>query len=274
MNNLIPIYYHVPKCGGTYFYHMMSKMSEEINPKESHCIHVHDDVDIVFRIIILDDKLRKTKSYPFLKRFTNRIFDTSLDNLDKIFNNFNKNILLIVICSRGFNKSSLIFKELDKYNLSPKSYMTIRNTFERFKSLYNYLLSDNSEHEKIDKELRNMSFENLIKIEPNWITSRILGINRKLIYNDYLLAIDILEKFYIRDLKSIDDIIKDIYTHIYNIDNKTIIQLISKFYPGSKKNESIKKHNTNFQNLSKQAKLQFLNNNRFDIALYAYFTQI
>lgn len=44
MNNLIPIYYHVPKCGGTYFYHMMSKMSEEIHPTESHCIHVHDDV--------------------------------------------------------------------------------------------------------------------------------------------------------------------------------------------------------------------------------------
>ena len=105
MNNLIPIYYHVPKCGGTYFYHMMSKMCEEINPTEFHCIHVHDDVDIVFRIIILEDKLREANSYPFLKRFTNRVFNTSLDNLGKIFNNFNKNILLIVICSRGFDKS-------------------------------------------------------------------------------------------------------------------------------------------------------------------------
>lgn len=280
-NNIIPIYYHVPKCGGTYFYDMCHALHTKLLGVDPALIHIRSKQgNLVFRLMINHPRKyiqSKSKNLMKLKQNSNykNVYETTDKYIPEIFSNIEpKDINLIVICSAGFKCSSSIFSQIDKLDTICKPYMTVRNPFERAVSLYKYLSSKNSAHETTH-HTKHIDFEKFIVTENNWVVSNIMGLDHTDNYSDMEKAIGILNNFVIRDLPSINDIIKNIYGCIHKQKSQIIDKSIKDLNPHVNKNSTNNiKDNYNFSSLSQETKLKFLKKNHLDILTYNYFARI
>ena len=107
------------------------------------------------------------------------------------------------------------------------NFMVIRNPYDRAQSLFNYLKSDNSSHEPTHKCYTADDFLDFIcghEIEDSWIIRNLIDLeNTEPILPHHFTACDdaYLKYFKIKDIANVDDLINEVFFHIYGINQNS-----------------------------------------------------
>lgn len=276
---MIPIYYHIPKCGGTYIYTILPSIISKSTKNNIVFIDItksnKNNSSIVFRFILtmthnemldLNPKVffkNKEKEHSGQYRYSSNIV-----LIDEIFNTIllKNYVKFIMISSAGFKIADILYNQLDQHAVKYKQYMTIRDVYDKAMSMYHYLSSTNSKHER-QHWSQQKDINKFVSMEQNnWLVENILNLKNPADYNSFMRCVNLLNNFFIRDISNINDILTDICLSI-GLDIKNI----SYQQYCCSRNQTIydKPKFTDFPN---QVRINFLNRTRWDREIYAYFT--
>lgn len=281
--NKIPVYYHIPKCGGTY----ISSLYEDLNAKLSRrerditkrfnnrvcrkaIVNIHKDRIIVIYCVIQMRDLLKINC-----------------DIDSYYNNFSIEELLNLLDQNKVKITSIFIKPTGDGNLldsrrevdkllqhikkEPVYFTIIRDVFDRVYSEYSYLINKISIHEKTHNSYSQYSsFENfLIESEDysNIICSHI-SFGNILDENSFSMVKEFFNNFIIGKMDNI-------YETAINIWEKCYGWSISYKDNGLfDKNENTNKKKLLIEDISQEAREQFLQKTEWDRKLYDYLSQI
>ena len=269
----IPVFYHIPKNAGTYFYNCILSEVRKINHNVC-IIRVFDNQHILAKIIVSNENLSLfgNKLIPLQNRNDHwylNIIDLSEDLIEKL------SILFVSIEASGFRKIEtslkLVFLSLSKFVLY--KFIIFREPFSREQSLYYYLTSDKSKHEATHGVFKSLSFEEHIlskQLQDSWLTRSLLNIpfgTKILTEENFNKVCSILETFEIYDIKQIEKAINDTLLKCFNVKNFDPKEMSS-----SQKNQNtynkIKLHE-----LPSDAQQRFNERKYWDQKLYNHFIQ-
>lgn len=253
----IPIYYHIPKCGGTYF---MTKLKSAIRQKyQCPIVSIVDNNDYIYARFL-------TANNEYINGEENQLNKLDLDFF--LSDNFTvfKDILVFIIEPQGFRIADNILNKFN--NIAIEEYSTIRHPYTRIQSLFNYLNSDVSKHEATHVKFKNQnikSFSDYIHhpfFEDCWIDKQILGrpINNN---NEFVYVLNKLSKIVFFETKDIDQLIIKIIKQ--NLHDLNLSLDIDKLY-GYKNSTDTQK--IPFRMLNKDTQELFLQKCYWDIKIY------
>lgn len=140
--NKIPVYYHIPKCGGTYLLNIMRGWCDRQGKKESvdiKTITIQKENRIVYRVFSIFTGNSKyvicTSRRDLLCNLEEYVQSKGIS--DKIF---------FVIVEPDADWTNLI-QDLSLQNYDLSHFLILREPFSRTRSLFNYLNKDESAHE-------------------------------------------------------------------------------------------------------------------------------
>lgn len=278
-NDKIPVYYHIPKCGGTYILYLYQHLNKE-NEKKYHkqnwnnyiCrkINVYLDSSRYFEatgVIELEDLLMLNSN---LESYSNTF---SIEQLYELINKNKIKITSVFIQPTGDGNMLDSRMQADKLishmNKQPAYFAIIRDVFERLHSEYSYLTNNISDHEPTKESYENYnSFQDFLinsDTYDNQITRHIaynLELNDKS-FNSVKLFFD---DFTIGSMNNIYKTAKSIWKSCYGWLDDCEDQ---SFY----KNENKYKSKITMNDISDQAKEQFKTKTEWDRKLYEYLSQ-
>lgn len=147
----IPVFYHIPKCGGTY---VITKCRE--------ILRAHNDQLEGLPV----EHNGKTVARIFLKNI--KVEHPAPENLVFSIGDMLENILFLTIEPAGIKIRQQILQNIDRAH----HFSIFRHPFYRIQSLYNYIRSAESAHEPTHMKIRSESFEEYIfskQFESNWM---------------------------------------------------------------------------------------------------------
>ena len=276
---MIPIYYHIPKCGGTYIYTILSSIIRKSTKNNIVFIDIRksnkNNTPIVFRLILTmsHNEMLDLNPKVFFKNKEKEQrgqyrYSSNISLIDEIFNTilFKDYVKFIMISSAGFKIADILYNQLDKHVVKYKQYMTIRDVYDKAMSMYHYLSSINSKHE-IEHWSQKKDINKFVSIEQNnWLVENILNLKNPADYNSFMRCVNLLNNFFIRDISNINDILTDICLSI-GLDIK---DMSYKEYSYSRNKTIYDK--PKFNDFSNKVRIKFLNSTRWDREIYAYFT--
>lgn len=229
----IPIFYHIPKNAGTYIlsycinifrYYRRNSTSwnslyNSTTVSTIKTINLIKENLIVARIIVGDPNLFIDNNLNIFNINSKNEFELEYNklNVDLIENLF---IFSIIIESRGFEHHTQILNFFKSFDL--QKIIILRDPFSRSQSLYNYLTSHISDHERDQLKINISSFDDYIKssyLEDSWLIRNLLNISNEvgLEKEHFIKACDILNSFKIYDIKNVKKSMYDAYMSCYNI---------------------------------------------------------
>lgn len=278
--NKLPIYYHIPKCGGTYIlalYQYLNKENEKRIRKPSGnwnnnqiCRRINIYLDNkrylgATGIIEIEDLLKLNCK---LESHSNTF---SIKELYKLIDNKKIKITSIFIEPTGDGNMSESRKEIDKLlayiNKKPVYFTIIRDVFQRIYSEYAYLSSAISQHEpsfNAYAEYENFeeflikcnTYNNLIcrQIIPGVLLDDKSFEQVKSFFDDF--TISTMQNIKLTAIK----VWQECYGWSANDNNDNL-------FP---RNKNINKKKLSIEDISKEAREQFLIKTEWDRKLYAY----
>jgi len=267
--NIIPMFFHVPKNGGSY---VISKSEKFTCAKRA----------FMLREFSLDEKsmnqLFRIRHYTVIDNFGRQIFRISGFKLNFNQNDLNSKILKLVDNTNG-NEFTISYENLSKdflesiilhkvdvlpngfrfvdefvklFNVNDFGflmYTTIRDPFERAVSLYNYINSSISSHEPNHKSLGLLTFDQYIsssEAEDSWLIRNLLDLPDSEILNEnvYQLFCEIFNLFRTCEVHDIDVLLDE----VYKICDDLVFSDINKVHP----NLNLSKFNYNKNKNSKK----------------------
>jgi len=287
LNTQIPIYYHIPKCGGTYILNLYEYLSRQYrnhnilydkqnftSTKLRVSLNNNKFVDIV-TIVKKQDLLE----FGFKSNYTSNNFEDvyyevlSIKELYNFVNKYNVKITSIFIQPTGDGNMLESRNEVDKFvsciEQKPRYFVIIRDVFDRLYSQYCYLKSEISSHENTRQSVANYNdFEDfLINAEnyTNMITGHI-AYNLVLDDNSFDKVKEFFSNFTIGTMESIHKTAMDIWNDCHDLPKRLSR---NNFYRNANKD----KKNISINDISDKAKKQFLLKTKWDRKLYAYLSQ-
>lgn len=269
--NKIPVFLHIPKSGGTYFLSWAMSMFRLWTQKQElyngrYLISVkHNDL-IVLSVIACVKNCTNFINNP------NDNYNIIID-LDKFLLELSKKeikIFFIMIEPDGFfmvkNRAiEYMCNIVEKY---PIYHMTIRDSFSRCQSLYNYLNHKNSSHELFHGDIKYITLRDYIhsdKLEDSWLIRVLNNIpdSESISEQHFDEVCTILDNFKIKDIQEIDSLIDEIFEECYSMARKDVlpIQIIIN------RNET-KMPKIDFSELDNETQEIFLRRTEFDRDLY------
>ena len=156
MQEKIPIFYHIPKCGGTY---VITKIRE-----------IFRGNDIRPGVILVVSDNSKADCEVFIRCFTTKAGTKKVINYeDGCLKEYIDDILFISLTETGIRDREKILKSIDK---DIWEFTTLREPFSRSQSMYNYLTSQASSHEPTHNSLKSKTYIDYLEnkeYEKNWI---------------------------------------------------------------------------------------------------------
>lgn len=190
----LPVYYHVPKCGGTFAKDYLSigfrrYVKKKLGFKNYNSIkrfYIMDDFEPVLlaRAYIHDP-------YNFSKQINQTGAITWLDQWDalvkksdfsKIILNQNlfESIFLLFIAPYGIRVDKEIIDIFALgFGVEPLPFLSLREPLHRSLSIFSYLKSERSKHEKTHGKIMSKTFEEYIQsseLEINWVVKNMSGL--------------------------------------------------------------------------------------------------
>jgi hypothetical protein len=150
----------------------------------------------------------------------------------------------------------------------PSYFIIIRDIFDRLHSEYSYLTSETGKHEPYAKICRNYkNFEDfLIRYDYDNVITRQIAYNLPLDDDSFKIVEDFFKNFTVGAMHNLQETAMDIWRKCYgwlaDCSNESFF-----------KNENKNKQETKIQDISAQAKEQFLLKTKWDRKLYAYLSQ-
>lgn len=201
MNNKIPVFYHIPKCGGTYVITKCREILRTYNNGVGVLLCNSKDETLV-RIFLKNTDIRQAKPYNHVS-----ISDMSDD------------ILFIIIEPSGIPLRNKLLKNIEITH----EFTILRHPFYRIQSLYNYIRSTESQHEPSHMSIQSTSFNDYVSdnnFESSWIIQNFGD-------NNYDKAIETLSNMYVYDITDIEkailncmlDCYKDININAFDHNN-------------------------------------------------------
>jgi len=281
--NKIPVYYHIPKCGGTYISSLYEDLNVKLARKETNkfkqfnnkicrkaIVHIQKNRFIVIYCIVQIQDLLKINC-----------------DIDSYYNNFSIEELLNLLDQNKIKITSIFIKptgdgnllhsrrEVDKllkYIKKEAVYFTIvRDIFDRLYSEYSYLINSMSNHETTHEYYRSYhDFEQFL-IQSNGYNNQIsrqIAYNIPLDNNSFENVKRFFDDFTIADMQNIKETAIKVWEKCYGwsdgCDNDNL------FY----RNKNTDKKNLLIENISTEAREQFLIKTKWDRKLYAYLSEM
>ena len=236
--NKIPVFYHRPKNAGTYvsdwmliaFRHYRRTYTDWLKTRTSEwdtikSIRIVENGFIIARVLVGDPEHFCDDNPNLFIKYSNAQFDTDLKNLTK---EFFDNIFLfgIIIEGRGFALKEEVLNLFEKYIFH--EFLLLRDSFSRAQSLYNYIISASSKHEKTHGLIKSSTFESYImseQLEDSWLIRQFAKIEDQIPINKchFNTTIDTLTSFKLYSVKDVEQAIRDTFLECYDFDIRSII---------------------------------------------------
>jgi len=217
---MIPVFYHVPKCAGTY---VQNSAFHILNMQMHNCIRTY-----------LQDQSNHTVAIligPPTRRVKTRYVYQDYQEFKKQMPIKNLQVKCLIICDQGFSIRQEI---LGIFKQPQQQYMLLRHPYERAYSLYHYLTSNNSKHEPSHGSIQSKSFDQYLQsyeMEDSWLIRQLLNIEDNEIINQqhFNNVCQILDHIVIEDISNADDLLKQMFgtnnrgnRPIYRNDSKSV----------------------------------------------------
>lgn len=198
--NKIPVFYHIPKCGGTY---VITKSRELLR-------FYNKGIGV---LLLTNQEKSKTLARIFLKN--TKIYSTPLS--DGLIAEILPRILFITIEPDGIILKDILLDSIQSNILH--EFTIFRNPFDRLQSFYNYIRSEESKHEPTHMAIKYQTFAEYIEsnnFEPDWIVRNFSNnINQIINHSNYRKAVISLSRIKVYDIKNIEDSIEECFKNCY-----------------------------------------------------------
>jgi hypothetical protein len=266
----IPVFFHIPKNAGTYVsdyclvafrryclkftdWYRKWRLDKDRDPIK--ILQIIQNNRIIGRVLIGDPDFYLDSHITNLSKLSKHDFSIEFNDLNsalfqKLF------VFAVIIEDAGFRIHKNILNMFQSYE--HHKFIIFRDEFSRQQSLYHYLTTDASKHERNRNIITQSTFEGYIlseQFEENSLIRKLLNILDNTIITESHLkeAYRILTDFNIYDIKNVDKAIYDTFIKCYDIDMKNI-EL--KPWDIITKNENHYKK-INFEDLSEDAQQAF-----------------
>ena len=202
---MIPVYYHIPKCAGTYTQNLLYSYFENHYGKDLQLYSLR-----LNGFIIANVYLNRVKS-----SHNNFWFNVEYDDFLKHKHLINT-VYAVIINVRGFS----IHEEIKSHFPTSLSFTLLREPFDRQQSLFNYLSSDVSRREKTHGAYKSKTLQEFLgsyEVEDCWLIRVFLGLepNQIITQQNFDATCQILDKMLINDFKdarsTVDTVLKRCY---------------------------------------------------------------
>ena len=265
MSKKLPVFFHVPKCAGTYVNNILSLILTRfvLGVNNIKYIIVQQDEYTFYRLVCTVDKPLNNK-YKKQDRWTYFVDYDDLD-IDDL------NLYFVEVCAKGFSDyKNYIYKRLP-IDVTPYEFIILRNPYSLAVSLFNYLTSEVSNHEPTGTSIEFNKFEDYLnsnRLQGSWLLHNLLNIPDPvpITIDDFNKTCDILDRMFVTDVSDVDSTILKVIEDCFNIVDKDIINKI----PEIRKTRNIGKHvqNIPFNDLEEKTKEHFNNQIKWDLKIY------
>lgn len=266
----IPVYYHIPKCGGTYILtasEIYAKIYGKNIGKNFGTLIIKKNDSIWYRIITT---LYGVENYLIVDGESNK-YETTIENYLK--NRSENEFIFSIIVETENEEWSEVEKNLElKRNIN--SFTVIRDPFDRARSLFHYLNGEESFHEKNHKSLPD-NFENFINsfyYDDSFIIRKFVKVEEQILDEDYKKFLDIVKEknIKINTINKIEKIIKETHEKSYGLDCDLNNDIWWKNNKHKAKNKSYYKEKIEIFHLKKESKEFFYSRTKYDQLFYDY----
>lgn len=280
----IPVFYHIPKCGGTYILQLYSYLNKEKQRRikapfggewdNRMCrtlnVYINQDryIDIIGNIEIIDLQMLGSDIPSYQD-------SVDLDKLYYLIEEQKIDITCIFIQPTGDGNVVDSKDEVDKLilyiNKQPIYFTIIRDIFQRLYSEYCYLhsqlaISNKEIFAKAYDEYNN--FEDfLIRSDINNSITRQISLDSPLNKDSFENVKKFFDKFKVGNIQNIEQTAIDVWKQCYGWTAEYKNQELFK-------NKNKNKQEISIQDISGQAREQFLSKTEWDRKLYAYLSQM
>ena len=221
--------------------------------------------------LFIIDKQEFCEKHPnfFIKQHTSTEWDIDFKNVETelLTNVF---IFGAIIEANGFKIREEILNLFKSYELH--EFLLLRDSFSRAQSLYNYLTSASSIHEKTHGAITEKTFESFVlseRCEDSWLIRNLTGLpfNSQIHEHHFEQAVKILKKIKVYDIKETDKAIQNAFFECYGMDvNKLELNSWDTVSRNNSENKKI-----HFQDLSESIRETFKEKTKWDTKLYKTF---
>jgi len=265
MTRKLPIFFHIPKCAGTYAYNTLFRVVKTYicPPLEIRSIIVTRGEYILYRLSCLP-KANLNDNYKNPDDRWTYYVDYDDLNLDDL------NLFFVEVCARSFNDyKNYIYNHLPE-GVEPYEFIFLREPYSLAVSLYNYLNSDKSNHEPTNKSFNFNAFTDYLnspRLQGSWLIHNLLNIPDPVpITRDHFNDIcKVLDNMLVSDLTNVDSTILKVCKDCYGLDN---IELNNVAKSRIKYNKNECGQDIFFDSLDEETKAHFLRHTKWDRELY------
>ena len=258
-NKKLPVFFHIPKCAGTYINNRcFSFMQQYAVGKKHYHIDLLKSGHIFYRLLCYS----KDNLGDEYKRINNTCL--TIDFKDFEFGALD--IFMIRIADRGFET----YKQ-DIYSSLPDftklyEFLCLRDPYSRTKSLYSYIQSAQSANEDTHKSFGEQSFIDYLnspQLEGSWLIRKFLKIPNHIPVSEehFKKTCEILDGMHIIKMNNIENSLHEIFGCCYDMD-------FSSTAPKAHDNKTKNKISTPFNSLDEKTQAAFLNQTKWDKRIF------
>ena len=278
----LPVFFHIPKNAGTYTndvlwfslrYHVKTKNARGTMKRLICLDHLgHEEFNIF--LYDFEDDYFKNENFTTINNFV-----VSCDFsffAEYYLKNNNLKIYSVTINAAGFKSADKICNYLEQNaNKDLKKFIILREVLSRECSLFKYLKSDLSKHEKTHGSIAADNLSDYLTsngVSDSWIIRSLLNIqNDESITDDhYNTCIEKLNEFEVASINTVDSLINKILMECYSYNKDTVFNCL-KSINKDKFNVNKNSSNSSIPNLDKCVIFKFRERTKYDSMIYDHF---
>jgi len=216
----IPIFYHIPKCAGTYINNVcFAALREAADGEPCYHIDITKDGHIAYRLLCYGE-VTFNNAY---NKINNVCYSVDFDH----FKLQQLKIFMVRVADYGFYSINQDLRHFLKRGQEFQEFICLRDPYQRALSMFNYTQSENSSHELYHNAFANLTFEDYInstQIEDSWLIRRLTGLEGiiPITQKNFDKACSSLDKMRVFDISKVDVRLRKIMLECHDIDIKNL----------------------------------------------------